>query len=306
MTLDDLAEHRSEWVQSVSRSFFNAEIHEMPPNGQGVVVLMTLGMLECFDWSGVDPDSAIGLHRQIEAFKLAAADVADCAADHAHDGTAMRVSVDELLDPAYLRARAALITDRAREPRSGLPARGGTVYVAAGDRSGRLVSLIQSNFAGFGSGVVVPGTGISLHNRAASFTFTPGHPNFPRGGKRPLHSIMPAMAMRNGTPLMSLGVTGGNMQPQGQIQLLMRILTSGCDPQAAIDAPRFRFMAKRDVNLESGFPDPIAGELTARGHTVTTASPRTVDFGSAQIVCRDGASWSAATDGRKDGAAVAW
>jgi gamma-glutamyltranspeptidase / glutathione hydrolase len=250
----------------------------------------------------VDLSSAVSLHRQIEAFKLAAADVASCAADRG----AMRVSVDQLLDPAYIRGRASLISDQAQEPSTGLPVRGGTVYVTAADRSGRLVSLIQSNFAGFGSGIVVPGTGISFHNRAASFTFKPNHPNRPLGGKRPLHSIMPAMALRNGKPLMSLGVTGGNMQPQGQIQLLLRILAGASDPQAAIDAPRFRFMAGLDINLEPDVPAPVAADLAARGHRIKPLPSGYMDFGSAQIAYRAGDAWLAATDSRKDGAAVVW
>ncbi len=176
--------------------------------------------------------------------------------------------------------------------------------MTAADGSGRLISFIQSNYVGFGSGVVVPGTGISLHNRAAGFTLQKNHPNCAAPGKRPAHTILPALVSRNGQPIMSLGVTGGNMQPQGQLQIALRILLDGYDPQSAIDAPRFRHMAGLDINLEDAMSENTRQFLAERGHHIMPLPEGYMDFGSAQVLCRFGDCWVAGTDGRKDGAAV--
>lgn len=301
-SMDDLAQHRSEWVEPVHSACLGHDLYEMAPNSQGLVVQMTLGILAQYDWAARDLDSADSIHLQIEAFKLAAADVARYGAD----AKAMTVSVDALLAPDYLNQRAGLIAERAQVFGPGVPMDGGTVVVTAGDRDGMMVSLLQSNFVGFGSGVVVPDTGISLHNRAGSFTFKPGHPNAPAPGKRPLHTLLPAMVLKGGAPLMSLGVTGGNMQPQGHVQLLLRMLAQDAEPQSAIEAPRYRYMADLAINLEDRISDSVKSALAERGHVIKPMPPGYMDFGSAQVVYRLDDCWLAGTDNRKDGAAVGW
>lgn len=300
MSLSDLSEHRSEWVSPLQRGFADCMVHQTPPNGQGLVVLQALGILAELDLPS-DPNSVEMLHLQIEAYKLAAADTARFIAD----GTEQKV-VDALLNRAYLRSRAQLIKKQAQDFAPGLPQTGGTVFIAAADASGRAVAFIQSNYVGFGSGIVVPGTGISLHNRAAGFSLDPKHPNYAAPGRRPAHTILPALISRHGKPLMSLGVTGGNMQPQGQLQIALRILLGGCNPQAAIDAPRFRHMAGLDINVEEAMPEATKQGLAARGHRIKPLPPGYMDFGAAHVAYRLEDGWVAGADGRKDGAAVGW
>lgn len=301
MSVADLANHRNEWCDTVNRRFLGCDVHEMPPNSQGLVTLMALGILSHFALEDLAADTADAFHLQIEALKLAFAD----ASRHVAEPSAMATGVDELLDPDYLARRASAIRlSEAQQFGPGLPPEGGTVYLTAADRDGMLVSFIQSNFVGFGSGVVVPGTGISLHNRAAGFTLEPGHPNRVGAGKRPLHTILPALITRGDRPLMSFGVTGGNMQPQGQVQLALRILGRGQNPQTAIDAPRFRLVAGLEINIEPGMPNDVTNALASRGHQIMPLQEGYMDFGSAQIAYRLEDCWLAATDGRKDGSAI--
>ena len=298
MSSQDLSLHRSEWVEPLQYECFGHTWHQMPPNANGIVLLMALGILS---ETGFDGDCASPEHQhlQIEAYKLAAAETERYIAD----GAAMP-AILALLDRDYLRSRARMIGRDAQNFEPGVPQRGGTVFVTAADRSGRLISFIQSNYVGFGSGIVVPGTGISLHNRAAGFTLQKDHPNCAAPGKRPAHTILPALISRNGEPIMSLGVTGGNMQPQGQLQIALRILLDGYDPQSAIDAPRFRHMAGLDINLEDAMAENSRQFLAERGHHIMPLPEGYMDFGSAQALCRLGECWVAGTDGRKDGAAV--
>lgn len=299
MSHEDLAAHRSEWVEPLQRQSFGITWHQMPPNSTGVVVLMALGILAELGFSG-GCDLPENQHLMIEAYKLAAAD----AERYICDGAEGAAIVEKLLDRDYLRSRAQLIGRQAQDFAPGLPQRGGTVFVTAADQAGRLISFIQSNYVGFGSGVVVPGTGISLHNRAVSFTLRPDHPNAPAPGRRPAHTILPALMSREGKPIMSLGVTGGNMQPQGQLQIALRVLLDGRNPQSAIDAPRFRQMAGLDINLEDAVPQATRRYLEDHGHRVLPLPEGYMDFGSAQALCRYDDCWVAGTDGRKDGAAV--
>ena len=298
MSHDDLSTHRSEWVKPLDFECFGCTWHQMPPNANGIVLLMALGILSETGSAG-DCATPEHQHIQLEAYKLAAAETGR----HIADGAA-RSSVLSLRDRDYLRSRARMIGPTAQNFEPGIPNRGGTVFVTAADRTGRLVSFIQSNYVGFGSGVVVPGTGISLHNRAAGFSLQKGHPNYPAPGKRPAHTILPALISRNGQPFMSLGVTGGNMQPQGQLQIALRIILDGRNPQSAIDSPRFRHMAGLDINLEDAMPEKTKRFLAERGHRILPLPEGYKDFGSAQALCRVGDCWVAGTDGRKDGAAV--
>ncbi len=304
LTGEDLASHQADWVDPVSVEFAGALVHELPPNGQGIATLMALGMLG--DRAlGDGPDDPRTIHLAIEATKLALADLEE----HVADMRSMRVTASALLDPAYLEERArAIDPDRAGVPAYGVPGSGGTVYLAAADAAGMMVSFIQSNYMGFGSGVVVPGTGISLQNRGAGFVLSPGHVNRVAGGRRPLHTIIPGFATTmDGAPLMSFGVMGGPMQAQGHVQMCLRVLGFGQNPQAAADAPRWRVVGGRTVAVEPGLGTGTIEALRALGHEIIVESPEEVfAFGGAQIVLRTAAGFVAGSDPRKDGQAVAF
>ncbi|MGD7216767.1 gamma-glutamyltransferase family protein, partial [Ralstonia pseudosolanacearum] len=235
LTAQDLRDHRPEWVTPIQQRYRGYDVHELPPNGQGIAALAALGILERFDLGALPVDSADTLHLQIEAMKLAFADLYRYVADP----RAMDVTPEQMLDDSYLDARARRIDmGRAGHPGFGMPRAGGTVYLSAADERGMMVSFIQSNYMGFGSGVVVPGTGISLQNRGVGFSMDARSANVVEGGKRPFHTIIPAFLTRDGAPVMSFGVMGGDMQPQGHLQTLVRMLDYHQQPQAACDAPR--------------------------------------------------------------------
>lgn len=299
----DLAGYSPEWCGTISTAFDDNELHEIPPNGQGIAALMALGLLQHTGVRDLDADDPLALHLQIEAIKLAFADL------HAHvaDSRFMTdVTPQHLIDPGYLAERARLIDiDRAQDYGPGAPKHGGTVYLTTADASGMMVSFIQSNYAGFGSGVVVPGTGISLQNRGAGFTLTPGHPNEVAPGKRPFHTIIPGFLMQNGAPKMSFGVMGGPMQAQGHVQMVLRTQLWGQDVQTAVDAPRWRFVKGREVACEEAMPPATREALAALGHAITVEAPDSAfGFGGAQLIERlDGGGYAAGSDPRKDGGA---
>lgn len=299
LSLADLAEHACDWVRPIAIDFHGYRVHELPPNGQGLTALIALGLLERLELDGLDPDGDAIQHLQIEATKLAMAD----AAAHVADAGAMRFSPADLLAPDYLDERARLIDrDRAMAPHPGEPPRHDTVYLAAADASGMMVSFIQSNYRGFGSGVVVPGTGIALHNRGSGFVLTPDHPNQVGPRKLPFHTIIPAFATKDGAPVAAFGVMGGSMQPQGHVQLGVRMLAHGYNPQAAIDAPRWRIDGDQ-VRPEETWPESFAAGLARRGHRLAGIGP--LDLGGAQVVWRHGDhGWIAASESRRDGQAV--
>jgi gamma-glutamyltranspeptidase / glutathione hydrolase len=298
----DLASHQAEWVQPIQQSFGGYTLHEIPPNGLGLAALIALGILERFDLAGMGCDSADYYHVSLEAMKLAFADTAAYAGDAA---AMSRVKVADLLDPAYLDTRAkAIDMQRASAPAAGMPRSGGTVYLATADAAGTMVSYIQSNYRGFGSGVVVPGTGISLHNRGEGFSLVPDHPNLVAPGKRPLHTIIPAFITRDGAPVMAMGVMGGSMQAQGHVQMVTRLAAFGQNPQAMSDAPRFRVEPGPVVTLESHVPAQVPDALRARGHKLTVAARDSLDFGSAQMIYKVEGGYIAASDSRRDGQAV--
>ncbi|MPZ74288.1 MAG: gamma-glutamyltransferase [Nitriliruptorales bacterium] len=303
LTTGDLADHQPEWVETVHLAFGDTVAHELPPNGQGLAALEALGLLARHDLAALDPDGADAIHLQAEAMKQAFADA------HAHiaDPEAMRVDPAALLDTAHLGRRASAVDPRrAVDPVAASHGfqGGGTVYLCTADGDGMMVSLIQSNFHGFGSGIVVPGTGIALHNRGAGFTTDARHPNVVAPRKRPFHTIIPGMATsRDGVPTMAFGVMGGHMQPQGHVQLILRTGVWGQNPQAALDAPRWRVEGSLDLALEEGVAQAVRRELEARGH-------RLVDdmsmggFGGGQIIQRCSDGWLAASDPRKEGHAA--
>ena len=301
MTLDDLAGHRADWVEPISQSYRGTTLHELPPNGQGIAALIALGILEHCDLPSCAVDSADSLHSQIEAMKLAFADVYR----HVADPAAMQLDCGALLDPDYLKQRARLIKPgEAQDFGHGTPPSGGTVYLTAADAEGMMVSLIQSNYMGFGSGVVVPGTGISLQNRGAGFNLQAGHPNCVAGGKRPFHTILPAFVSRAGEPLMSFGVMGANMQPQGHVQVMVRLAAYRQNPQAACDAPRFRVVGNMQLALEAGLHQSVYRELARRGHQLVEVGQDYNQFGAAQLIYKLDDGYFAASDPRRDGQAV--
>ncbi len=297
----DLAGHQPLWVSPLAIDYRGYTLHELPPNGQGLAALLALGILERFDLAGESVDSAGSVHLQAEALKLAFADVFH----HLGDPEAMRIEGSALLDPAYLDQRARLIDRRqASFPGPGLPAEPGTVYLAAADESGMMVSLIQSNYFGFGSGIVVPGTGISLQGRGAGFSLEPGHPNEVAGGKRPFHTIIPAFVTKKGQPVMAFGVMGAHMQAQGHVQMMTRSFDYRQNPQAASDAPRWQVNHDLSLSVEDGFSPDAAGQLSRRGHRVVGGVPAHA-FGGAQLIRRMNNGWYlAGSDHRKDGQAA--
>lgn len=302
LTAADLSSHRCEWVEPISMSYRGEYIlHEIPPNGQGIAALMALGMLDTFE----PPRHGQPLdlfHLPIEAVKLAFADLHEYVSEPASMGELTK----HLLDRSYLSERAKLIDpDSARTPTAGLPSQGGTVYLTAADSNGMMVSFIQSNYQGFGSGVVVPGTGIALHNRGRGFSLAPGHRNQVGPGKRPMHTIIPAFVTRQGKPFASFGVMGGNMQAQGHVQMMQQLIDLGRNPQAAVDAPRFRVETGPRVMLEAHAPADLVAALRARGHKVEPQGSDSLDFGAAQLILRqDNGTYIAASDHRRDGQAV--
>jgi gamma-glutamyltranspeptidase/glutathione hydrolase len=301
MRASDLAAHRADWVDTISSAYRGYTIHEIPPNGQGIVALITLGILEHFEIDSVPVDSADSVHLQIEALKLAFADAQAFVADIDH----MPLHPERLLDAEYLKSRAALIDPKQARPASAGTPGGGTVSLTAADASGVMVSMIQSNYLGFGSGVVVPGTGIALQNRGANFVATQGHPNQVGPNKRPYHTIIPGFVTKDGAPVMSFGVMGGPMQPQGHVQVVVRIVDHGQNPQAACDGPRFRWVQGMQVCCEGGFPESTLEELHRRGHELITVDDHN-QFGSCQAIWRLDDGYLAVSDPRRDGQAAAF
>lgn len=300
----DLAAYAPQWVEPIAMQFHGYEVHQIPPNGQGIAALMCLGILRHTELADYAVDSADWYHVAIEAMKVAFADVYA----HVADPAAMRVRSEELLDEDYLRARAGQIDMRqARTFATAIAPRGGTIYLSAADEQGMMVSLIQSNYMGFGSGVVVPGWGISLHNRGHAFSLDPGHPNCVAPGKRPFHTIIPAFLTRGGRPQMSFGVMGGNMQPQGQVQTLCRMLLAHQQPQAACDGPRWKWNQALEIEVEETMDQAAREELARRGHRIVAGEDSYLDFGSGQFIWRLGeaasAGYVAASDSRRDGQA---
>ena len=301
--LADFAEHTCDWVTPLGLDYRGVTVHEIPPNGQGISALMALGILENFDLKAQPVDSAAIQHLEIEAMKLAFAD----AYRYVSDPRTMSVPASALLDRGYLAQRAREIDPaRAQNFGPGQPPQGGTVYLCAADEGGMMVSLIQSNYMGFGSGVVVPGTGISLQNRGTGFSLQPGHPNLVGGGKRPYHTIIPGFVTRNGAPLAAFGVMGGPIQPPGHVQTLVRMVDYGMNPQAALDAPRWKVAPNGDVDLEEAASAALRSDLVAMGHRIEDAPDSYMDFGAGQFIVRADNGYVAASDARRDGQAAGY
>src|SRR5258706_10170558 len=301
MTMEDLASHTLDWVEPLGQNYRGYTLHEIPPNGQGIGALISLGILENIGMADLPVDSADSLHVQIEAMKLGFADIYEYVSNPA----TMRVTPAQMLDRAYLKSRAKLIDmKKAQDPKFGTPPAGGTVYLTAADASGMMVSYIQSNYAGFGSGIVVNGTGISMQNRGYGFVTKQGHANEVGPRKRPFQTIIPAFVTKDGKPVMSYGVMGGSMQAQGHSQIMVRLADHGQNPQAPADAPRCRIDAGLPLGIEQGVNPEVIAELKRRGHQITQADRWSTDFGRAQLIYKMDDGYLAASERRTDGQAV--
>ena len=308
MTLKDLANYQAQWVEPIAQNYRGYTLHEIPPNGQGIAALIALGILENFDLASMKVDGVESQHLQIEAMKLAFADVYRYVADPKH----MEVTPAQMLDPAYLKSRANLIDmKKAQNFYAGNPVKGGTIYLTAADENGMMVSFIQSNYMGFGSGVVEPSYGISLQNRGFGFStdskgLNPA--NLVAPGKLPFQTIIPAFLTQNGQPVMSYGVMGGNMQPQGHMQTLVRMVDYGQNPQTACDAPRWRYNEGMSINAEANMDANTVQGLNDLGHELEVINDSYQDFGAGQFIWRMGnpkvEGYVAASDPRREGLAA--
>ncbi len=304
MTMEDLAAEAPDWCGTIHAGFDGVDLHEIPPNGQGIAACMALGMLAHTPVRDYGPDDPRALHLMWEAMKLAFRDIDAYVADPGHMAA---VTAQDMLDPGYLKQRAVLIDPaRAQDFGAGAPKRGGTVYLATADTNGMMVSYIQSNYAGFGSGVVVPGTGIHMQNRGSAFVMAEGHPNRVGPRKRPFHTIIPGFLMAEGTPRMAFGVMGGPMQAQGHVQMVLRTQLWGQDVQTAVDAPRWRVTEGLGIACESAMDAGTLQTMADLGHAISLETPDAAfGFGGAQLVHRlDSGGYAGGSDPRKDGCAV--
>ena len=298
----DFERYQPEWVDPLAIGYRGHQLHEIGPSTQGIAALMALGMLEHFDLKALGADRVSAKHVQIETMKLAFADVYRSVAEPSW----MAVSPAQMLDAAYLKSRAKLIRmNKAQDFGPGLQPQGGTIYLTAADESGMMVSFIQSNYLGFGSGCVEPEFGISLQNRGHGFSLSDDSPNVVAPGKRPFHTIIPAFLTKDGQPVMSFGVMGASMQPQGHVQTLVRMLDHGQSPQAACDAPRWRVNQGLSLNVEASMDPAIVEGLQARGHRIEAINDSYQDFGAGQFIWRLGEpgveGYVGASDARRDG-----
>ena len=277
---EDLAAYRAKWVEPIAVDYRGYRVCEIPPNGQGIVALMALNILKEFEFT--EKESVETYHRQIEAIKIAFAD----AFRYVTDPDCMSLDYHDLLDPAYGAERAKEIGDSAKTYTHAIPPKSGTVYMCCADGEGNMVSYIQSNYMGFGSGIVVGGTGVALQNRGADFSLSEADANFLRPGKRTYHTIIPGFLLRSdGTPVGPFGVMGGYMQPQGHVQVVMNHVDFHMDPQQALDAPRWQWMREGNLTVETRFDPDMARALQRRGHSVSV-DISTPSFGRGQMIVR--------------------
>ncbi len=276
---EDLAAHKADWVEPLRLSYRGYEVCEIPPNGQGIVALMALNILKEFDFPAKESTETV--HRQIEALKLAFAD----AFHYVTDPASMELDYHLLLTPEYGATRAAEIGPTARSRQFGTPSRSGTVYLCCADGEGNMVSFIQSNYKGFGSGIVIRDSGIALQNRGMEFSLDPSAANCLKPGKRTYHTIIPGFLMKDGLPVGPFGVMGGYMQPQGHLQVVMNYIDFKLNPQQALDAPRWQWYPGDTVTVEPGFDPKLVRELAARGHRIQT-DPAYYTFGRGQMIVR--------------------
>jgi len=297
---EDFTGYEAEWVTPISVNYRGYDICEIPPNGQGIVALMALNILKEFDFK--EKECADTYHKQWEAMKIAFAD----GQHHVTDPKHMAIDYHDLLRPEYGAHRAAQITDTAAQPCPETPPSSGTVYFCTADGEGNMVSWIQSNYMGFGSGMVVPGTGIALQNRGADFSLDPAAANALLPGKKSYHTIIPGFIMKDGKGVAPFGVMGGYMQPQGHVQVAMNLIDFGMNPQQALDAPRWQWMKEKTFTIEDNFPNEIAKQLAKKGHMVQVAL-NNVSFGRGQIIVKlENGTLVGGTESRTDSNIACW
>lgn len=301
LSKEDLTTYKPEWVQPISVNYRGYDVWEIPPNGQGMVALMALNVFKQLDkpqWQSADT-----IHQQIEAMKLSFTDGQAFITEPAF----MPTSVEHLLSEEYAKKRAIVIGEKANSPEPYELPKGGTVYLAAADEEGNMISYIQSNYMGFGSGIVVPGTGISLQNRGHDFSLDESHPNVLKPGKRTYHTIIPGFLTKDGQAFGPFGVMGGYMQPQGHFQVVSNTVDYLLNPQANLDMPRWQWIKGKTVHVEPEFPNYIVQNLVRKGHDVHILAD-TGSFGRGQIIWRDPETGvlQGGTESRTDGAIAAW
>jgi len=298
---EDLATHEAEWVEPINVNYRGYDVWEIPPNGQGIVALQALNILKGFEFP--EKECSDTYHKQIEATKLAFAD----ALEYVTERQQMPCTSDDILDETYAAKRRQLIGEEAMTATPGDLAKGGTVYLCTADRDGNMVSFIQSNYMGFGSGLVVPGTGITLQNRGHDFKLDPEHANALAGGKKTYHTIIPGFLTKDNQAVGPFGVMGGYMQPQGHLQVMMNTIDFELNPQAALDAPRWQWMKDKTVHVEHRFQHHIAKELAQKGHDIKLElEPNT--FGRGQIIWRHPQTGVliGGSESRTDGSIASW
>ncbi|MBO1030920.1 gamma-glutamyltransferase family protein [Tessaracoccus sp. SD287] len=302
LTHEDLSSHTSTWVDPVSTDYRGFDVWELPPNGQGLAALIALNILEGFDLSTIPPHSAEGVHLQIEAMKLGCIDARRYITDPDH----RRVPTEELLSKDYAATRRALIGEQALVPEPGSPRASDTVYLCAADSAGMMVSYIQSSFHGFGSHVVVPQTGMVLQNRGAGFSLDGGHPNVLEPAKRPFHTLIPGFLTRAGAAIGPFGVMGGNMQPQGHLQMVVNTIDHHMDPQTSLDQPRWFWHSGRRVLCEPLMESGVLAGLRDRGHQAEHWNKLDA-YGRGQMMWRlPSGAYIAGSDPRGDGQAAGY
>ena len=296
----DLEDFENEWVTPIRMNYRGYEICELPPNGQGIIALMALNILKEFQFT--EKLHVETVHRQLEAMKMAFKD----GLFYITDPKAMKVKTEQLLDPKLGPDRAAQITDWAQDPQVSKLPQSGTVYLCTADEEGNMVSYIQSNYMGFGSGIVVDGTGIALQNRGRGFSLDEKHANYLEPRKRTYHTIIPGFMMKDGKAVGPFGVMGGHMQPQGHVQVVMNTVDFMMNPQEALDAPRWQWTGEKNIQVERAFPYGITEELVRRGHNISVL-PESLTFGRGQIIWKNEQGvLCGATEPRTDGTVAAW
>ncbi|GGE51589.1 gamma-glutamyltransferase [Pullulanibacillus camelliae] len=298
---EDLAAYEPEWVAPIHVNYRGYDVWEIPPNGQGIIALMALNILKGFEFKAKDIVETY--HQQIESVKLAFAD----GLKYITDPKSMALTPEALLSEGYAETRRRLITDSALFPTAGVPFKGDTVYLATADKEGNMVSLIQSHAGDFGSGIVIPDTGICMQNRGSGFSLDRTHHNALEPGKKTYHTIIPGFITKGTEAIGPFGVMCGMIQPQAHVQIIMNLIDFLLNPQAALDAPRWRWLKEKKIEVEPGFPDAIAQALERKGHSVQRALDSGM-FGRGQIILRnpDSGVLAGGTEPRADGEVAAW
>ena len=297
----DFENYKAQWVEPISVNYKGYDVCEMPPNGHGITALMALNMLKGLELSD-SRETADVYHKMIEATKLAFVDTKKFVADPRY----MRTKVSDMLSDRYADVRRALITDKAVYPEAGDPSCGGTVYFCVADGMGNMVSFIQSNYNRFGSGIVIPGTAITIQDRGANFSLDPESDNYLEGGKKAYHTIIPGFLMKDGKAVGPFGVMGGFMQPQGHVQVVVNTVDYHMNPQECLDAPRFQWVGEKKVQLEREVPADIALKLADMGHEVAIVNSN-LGMGRGEIIWRlEDGTLVGGTEPRADGTIAAW